>query len=308
MPNGMTPLQSLQRIDRRFHGEPDYCLQVMQCIFRAPEPHLPVLVAEAVHQRLVLPAVDFDHSAVDHVHQRRGQHHHEIGNLIDLGDPPERNGRRRQRVGFLVGDLHIARHGLDQASPALGAHRSRIDGDKADAALAILAGERDREILAGGVGRARADFPVGRLHAVIADQIDDAAAALLDHDRQRVSQAAHVAHELELQALFPVVLGQMLDHAAGRGAGIVDHNVDPAERLVTLLDEGPGVGILSQVGGDRHDLAAGGLRYLLGGGFQRLLAARADGDVDPFLGQCQSDALADAFAAARHERRLAVKS
>ena len=174
--------------------------------------------------------------------------------------------------------------------------------------LAVLAGERDREVLAGGIGGARADFPVGRLHAVIADQVDDAAAALLDHDRQHVAQAAHIAHELELQALFPVVLGQMLDHAAGRRAGIVDHDVDAAERLVTLLDEGSwrrrpcarsaGIGTILR------PVARGDL---LGGGFQRLLAARADGDIDAFLGQRYRDAFADAFAAAGHQRRLAVK-
>ena len=173
--------------------------------------------------------------------------------------------------------------------------------------LAVLAGERQRQVLARGVGGARADFPVGRLHAVIADQVHDAAAALLDHDRQHVTQAAHVAHELELQALLPVVLGQMLDHAAGRGAGIVDHDVDAAERLVGLLDEVLGVVVLAQIGGDRHDLAAGRLGDLLRGGFERLLAPRADRDVDAFLGERERDALADAFAAAGDQRGLALE-
>ena len=40
--------------------------------------------------------------------------------------------------------------------------------------------------------------------------------------------------------------------------------------------------------------------------FQRPLAARADGDVDAFLGQRQRDALADAFLAAGHQRGLAL--
>ena len=39
----------------------------------------------------------------------------------------------------------------------------------------------------------------------------------------------------------------MLDHAAGRRAGIVDHDIDAVERLVGLLDEVPGVGILPQI-------------------------------------------------------------
>src|ERR1039458_8446559 len=36
-------------------------------------------VAESIHQRLVLAAVDFDPGAVDHHHYRRRQHDDEIG-------------------------------------------------------------------------------------------------------------------------------------------------------------------------------------------------------------------------------------
>jgi hypothetical protein len=59
-------------------------------------------VPETVHQRLVLPAVNFDHGSVDHAHQRRGQHDDEIGDLIDLGDAPHRNRGRRKLVGVFV--------------------------------------------------------------------------------------------------------------------------------------------------------------------------------------------------------------
>src|SRR5262249_61961789 len=76
---------------------------------------------------------------------------------------------------------------------------------------------------------------------------------------------------LSCRPLLPVVLGQMLDHAAGRGAGIVDHDVAAAERLVGLLDEVLGVLVLAQVGGDRHDLAAGRLGDLLRDGIERFL-------------------------------------
>src|SRR5208282_2869926 len=106
--------------------------------------------------------------------------------------------------------------GLDQPRPAFGAYRAGIDRDEADAVLAVLPGEREREVLSRRVGGARTYFPIGRLDAVIADQVDDAATALLDHDRQHVAQAAHIAHEFELKALFPIVLGQMLDDAARR--------------------------------------------------------------------------------------------
>ena len=41
--------------------------------------------------------------------------------------------------------------------------------------------------------------------------------------------------------------------------------------------------------------------------FQHVLAPRADRDVDAFLGERERDALADALAAAGHQRGLALK-
>ena len=99
----------------------------------------------------------------------------------------------------------------------------------------------------------------------------------------------------------------MLEHAAGRGAGIVDHDVDPAERLVRLRDEGFGIGILAEVGGDRHDPA---IRFACDLGrrlLERLLASRADRNVDAFPCKRASNAFADADAAAGHQRRFAVE-
>src|SRR5262249_51491149 len=203
--------------------------------------------------------------------------------------------------------FHVARHRRDQAGPTLGPHRAGIDRAEADVVLAVLAGERHREVLPRGVGGARRNLPIGCLHAVVADQIDHAPAALLDHDRQHVAQAAHVAHEFELQRLFPVGLGQMLEHAAGRGAGIVDHDVDAAERLVGLGDEILGIGVFAEIGGDRHDPAVGFPRDLGRCLLERLLAPRADGNIDAFLRQRAGDAFADTGAAARDQRGLAVK-
>src|SRR5713226_153035 len=89
----------------------------------SPVPH-------AVHQRFLLSAVDFDHGAVDEMHQRRGQHRDEVGDFLDLGDAPHRDRRRRELVGLLVGELHVARHRGDspaqrsvRTGPGLTAHR-----------------------------------------------------------------------------------------------------------------------------------------------------------------------------------------
>src|SRR4029079_17611581 len=158
--------------------------------------------------------------------------------------------------------------------------------------LAILAGERKREVLTGGIGGARANFPIRGFHAVIADQIDHAPAALLDHDRQHVTQAAHVAHELELKTLLPVVFGQMFDDAASCRASIVDHDVDATERLATLLDEILRVRVLAQVRRYRHDLASRFLGNFIRRRFERFLPPGADRNIDAFARQRASYALA----------------
>ena len=59
--------------------------------------------------------------------KRRGQHDDEVRDLLDLGDAPHRDRGGRELVGLLVGELHVARHRLDQAGPALGAHRPGVD-------------------------------------------------------------------------------------------------------------------------------------------------------------------------------------
>ena len=86
---------------------------------------------------------------------------------------------------------------------------------------------------------------VDRVRSAEAANRRDAASALLHHNREHIAQTAHIPHELKLKTFLPIVFAQMLDHAAGRRAGIVDHNVDAAERAVGLFDEGLGVGVLA---------------------------------------------------------------
>jgi hypothetical protein len=99
----------------------------------------------------------------------------------------------------------------------------------------------------------------------------------------------------------------VLDHAAGGGAGIVDHDVDAPERLRALLDEILGIGVLGEIGRDRDDLAVGFPGDLGGRRLEHVLAPRAHRDVDAFLGERARNALADPLAAAGHQRRLAIE-
>ena len=64
---------------------------------------------------------------------------------------------------------------------------------------------------------------------------------------------------------------------------------------------------LRRSAGIGDDLAVGRVGDLGCGRFEQLLAPRADRDVDALLGERERDALADTFAAAGHQRGLALK-
>ena len=258
-------------------------------------------------RRLLLATVDLDHRAVDEMRQRRGEIGDQIGDLVAFGDAAERDGARGEPVGLLVGDLHVARHRAHQPVPAFGPHRSRVDRADGDVLAPVLGGDRHGEVLAGGIGGAGRDLPVGVLDAVIADQVDDAPAALAAHMRHGVAGAAHIAHEFELQRGLPIRLRQAFEDAAGGGAGVVDQDVEPAEMRDRAVDERLGVLRLGQIGGDRQGFLAGALLDRGRGVVEPLLVARADRHLAALARQGLGDRPADADAAPRDRRDLAVQ-
>src|SRR5438876_7912159 len=56
----------------------------------------------------------------------RGQHDHEVRDLRDLGDAAHRYRGRRELVGLLVGQLHVARHEADRKSTRLNSSHPSI--------------------------------------------------------------------------------------------------------------------------------------------------------------------------------------
>ena len=65
--------------------------------------------------------------------------------------------------------------------------------------------------------------------------LDDVAAALLAQVRQRRLGDPQGAEQVGLQLVAGVGLAELLDHAEVAVAGVVDHDVEPAEVLVRLL-------------------------------------------------------------------------
>src|SRR5262249_61684508 len=71
------------------------------------------LVAETIHQRLVLPAIDFDHGSVDHFHEWRGEHDDEVRDLIHFSNATPWGRGERGVFPPAVKKFSCARHGLD---------------------------------------------------------------------------------------------------------------------------------------------------------------------------------------------------
>src|SRR5262249_30170064 len=107
-------------------------------MMQPPGSSLLSAIAQSIHQGFLLAAVDVDHRAVDEEGEVGSEKRHGVGNLLGLGEAPERNARRREPVRLLEAEIHVARHRLDQAGPALGAHRAGIDAHEADIVLAVL--------------------------------------------------------------------------------------------------------------------------------------------------------------------------
>src|SRR6266446_5455235 len=156
-------------------------------------------VDDAIHERLLLAAVDLDHRAVNKMRQIRSEVGDKAGDLLAFDNALQRNAARGKCISLLARDFHVAGHRIDETGPALGTDWPGIDRHKADIVLAVLRSERERQVLPGSICRAWRDLPIGRFDPVIANQVDDAAAPLLLHDRQHVLQATHITHEFELQ-------------------------------------------------------------------------------------------------------------
>src|SRR6202048_971378 len=164
------------------------------------------------------------------------------GDLLAFSNAPQRNAARGKHVSLLARDLHVTGHRIDEAGPALGTDWPGMHSHKADIVLAVLRSKCERQVLSGSICRPWRDLPVGRFDPVIANQVDDAAAPLLLHDRQHVLQATHITHEFELQRLRPMLFAQELEYSTGRRSGVVTQNLNTPKRGVSFLDKTLSIG------------------------------------------------------------------
>ena len=115
------------------------------------------------------------------------------------------------------------------------------------------------------------------------------------------------AEKLELEIVPPDLFGQIVHVVRRRSAGVVDQDVQPAEMIDRLLDEGFGLTGHRHVGPNRQDLTTGQLAQLLGRLLERVLAPPTDGDPRALLGQPQGRRLADPIAPPGNRRHFATQ-
>src|SRR5271155_2537443 len=103
-----------------------------------------------------------------------------------------------------------------------------------------------------------------------------------------------------------MLFGQELENSTRRRSGVVNENIDAPQRRVSILDKILSIDRLGQISWYGDDSAVCLARNLGRRCFQRLLAARADCDIDTLASQGKSDRLADSSARSGDECRLPV--
>ena len=174
-----------------------------------------------------------------------------------------------------------------------------------------------RELDAGGAGQhahpalRQAVRGVARHRPVLVhrrDVDDPPAVALLDHLLGGELRAEEGALEVHVQHELVLVLGRVEDRRTRLDARVVDHHVEPAERLDRLVDHLLQVRDLADVGVDADRLVAergDALLELLG---RLLVRDVVDADVRTLFGEREHDRLADPRVAAGDDGGLPLQA
>src|SRR6516225_11216615 len=103
-----------------------------------------------------------------------------------------------------------------------------------------------------------------------------------------------------------MLFGQKIENSTGCRSRVVHQNIDAPQRGVCFLDKNLGFGRLSQISRYGDDFAVCLARNLRRRCLERLLATRADRDIDTLASQGEGDRLANPGASAGDQCRLPV--
>ena len=197
--------------------------------------------------------------------------------------------------------------------PGLG-HRG--DGVGLDVVLAALVGQHPGEADQAHLGRAVVGLAEVAQDARVGRRVDDAAVALLPHEH--VGRLRHVERALEVHVDdgLEQLGGHVVEGLVPQDAGVVDDDVDGAERVdgglhdgLAAFGGGDAVGVGDGLAAQVVDLLGGGVGRALGVALAAHRAAEVvDDDACAPPGQLQGVLTSEAAAGPRDDRHLAVVS
>ena len=132
------------------------------------------------------------------------------------------------------------------------------------------------------------------------------AAALLDHLAGRDLRAEERALEIDVHHLVVLGLGRVEHGRARLDAGIVHHDIDPAEPAHRRVDELLQIGGLAHIGVDADGLIAELGDLLLERGGRLRMGHIVDDDVGTLPGEFENDRLTDPAVAAGDDRHFVL--
>src|SRR4029078_5027368 len=129
-------------------------------------------------------------------------------------------------------------------------------------------------------------------------EVDDRASAVRAHCGRNRLGAEELVLEVHVEAVVPIILGDVLDGMAVVIGRVVDQHIDPTE----LLDRFPGCADIGQI--DANESGAHAARKVVG-----IRAVDVEeGNLRSLLGEPLDDACPDARPTARYEHLLAAKA
>src|SRR5262245_15744497 len=184
--------------------------------------------------------------------------------------------------------------------------RARADGVHTNALRRVVGGERPRQARDRGLGGVVLQVAAACDDGTHGGDVNDGAALVAAHQRNRRLGTEGVAHQVDVEDLFPARCTRLVDLLVFADAGIVDEDVETPELLRGTVDEGEACGLGTNVGMRESNLGAGGLE--LG---RHALAALAVPIAECHAGTLGNETpdrrLADPRCSARHRCNLAVE-
>ena len=171
--------------------------------------------------------------------------------------------------------------------------RAWADGVHTNALRRVVGGERPRQAGDRSLRGVILQVAAARYDGTDGSYVDDGAARVPAHQRNRRLGTKRVAHQVHVEDLGPARSTCLVDLLVFADAGIIDQDVEAPELLRCTVDEGGACGLGGNVGVGEGDLGAFGLEFR-GHALTALVVAVAECDTCALGDETPDRRLADA--------------